>query len=95
MSAHLPSNNLRSVNTFASIDVLSAALDSGVAIAVIVIFFTLQYPRNGDIGENTIMTWWGNTVFMNTGDWDSVVLKQIPEGESFGYVIMPFACSCH
>ena len=69
---------------FLSTDVLSAALDSGVAISVIVIFFTLQYPRNGEIGANNIMKWWGNTVFMKTGDWDSVVLRTVPEGETFG-----------
>ena len=72
--------------TFLSTDVLSAALDSGVAISVIVIFFTLQYPRNGEIGANNIMKWWGNTVFTKTGDWDSVVLRTVPEGETFGWV---------
>jgi OPT family small oligopeptide transporter len=40
--------------------VLSAALDAGVAIAVILIFFCLQYPKNGEIGINTIQVWWGN-----------------------------------
>ncbi|KAF9071482.1 OPT oligopeptide transporter protein-domain-containing protein, partial [Rhodocollybia butyracea] len=42
--------------------VLSAALDSGLAMSVIFIYFTLQYPKDGHIGENTIMKWWGNTV---------------------------------
>ena len=41
--------------------VLSAALDSGVAIAAVLIFFILQYPKNGDIGLNNIQVWWGNT----------------------------------
>ncbi|KAG2002633.1 peptide transporter MTD1 [Coprinopsis cinerea AmutBmut pab1-1] len=41
--------------------VLSAALDAGVALAAVIIFFTLQYPKNGDIGVNTIQAWWGNT----------------------------------
>jgi len=40
--------------------VLSAALDSGVAIAAVVIFFTLQYPKNGEIGATNIQAWWGN-----------------------------------
>ena len=31
-------------------DILSAGLDSGVAISVILIFFALQYPKNGTIG---------------------------------------------
>ena len=42
--------------------ILSAALDAGVAVGLIVVFFTVQYPRNGTIGLNTIQTWWGNTV---------------------------------
>jgi hypothetical protein len=42
--------------------ILSAALDAGVAVGLIVIFFTVQYPRNGTIGLNTIQAWWGNTV---------------------------------
>jgi len=41
--------------------VLSAALDSGVAIGVVLIFFCLQYPKNGAIGLNTVQAWWGNT----------------------------------
>ncbi|KAK7687136.1 hypothetical protein QCA50_009639 [Cerrena zonata] len=48
--------------------VLSAALDSGVAVSAILIFFILQYPMNGQIGENTIQTWWGNTVSFNNAD---------------------------
>ncbi|KAL5490446.1 hypothetical protein ACEPAI_5279 [Sanghuangporus weigelae] len=64
--------------------VLSAALDSGVAIAVVLIFFCLQYPKNGSIGADTIQTWWGNTVFTNTGDWNSVSLKTLAPGETFG-----------
>jgi len=64
--------------------VLSAALDSGVAISIILIFFCLEYPLNGQIGINTIQTWWGNTVFTKTGDWNSVSLKTVPPGMTFG-----------
>ncbi|KLO10273.1 OPT oligopeptide transporter [Schizopora paradoxa] len=64
--------------------VLSAALDSGVAISIILIFFCLEYPLNGQIGINTIQTWWGNTVFTKTGDWNSVTLKTVPAGSTFG-----------
>ncbi|OCB86329.1 OPT oligopeptide transporter [Sanghuangporus baumii] len=64
--------------------VLSAALDSGVAISVILIFFCLEYPLNGQIGINTIQTWWGNTVFTKTGDWNSVSLQTVPDGQTFG-----------
>lgn len=41
--------------------VLSAALDAGVAISAVLIFFCLQYPQNGSIGLNNIQVWWGNT----------------------------------
>ncbi|KAL5536735.1 hypothetical protein ACEPAF_558 [Sanghuangporus sanghuang] len=64
--------------------VLSAALDSGVAISVILIFFCLEYPLNGQIGIDTIQTWWGNTVFTKTGDWNSVSLQTVPDGQTFG-----------
>ena len=69
------------------IDVLSAALDSGVAIGAILVFFILQYPRNGTIGENTIETWWGNTVYQNTIDWEGAVLKTPGDSGIFGYVL--------
>jgi OPT oligopeptide transporter protein len=35
--------------------ILSAALDSGVAIASIVVFFALQFPKDG-----IYVNWWGN-----------------------------------
>ncbi|KAG1727749.1 OPT oligopeptide transporter [Suillus paluster] len=48
--------------------VLAAGLDSGLAVSIVLIFFCLQYPANGTIGENNVLTWWGNTVFLNTAD---------------------------
>lgn len=48
--------------------VLSAGLDSGVAVAGVLIFFCLQYPKHNTIGRNTIAKWWGNTVFINNAD---------------------------
>jgi hypothetical protein len=30
-------------------DVLAAALDSGLAISILVIFFALQFPKNGTV----------------------------------------------
>ena len=36
--------------------ILSAALDAGVAIGMIVIFFTVRFPKGGFEIE-----WWGNT----------------------------------
>jgi hypothetical protein len=42
--------------------ILSAGLDAGVAVGLILVFFTVQFPKNGSIGRDTIQTWWGNTV---------------------------------
>ncbi|EGO23107.1 hypothetical protein SERLADRAFT_371352 [Serpula lacrymans var. lacrymans S7.9] len=64
--------------------VLSAAMDSGVAVSIILIFFCLQYPANGTIGLNSIQTWWGNTVFLNTADGRAEPLLTIPPGQTFG-----------
>ena len=66
------------------LDVLSAALDSGVAVSTIIIFFTLQYPAKGTIGLNTIQAWWGNTVALNTADGNKLPLWQAPENGTFG-----------
>ncbi|PSR84197.1 hypothetical protein PHLCEN_2v5485 [Hermanssonia centrifuga] len=63
--------------------VLSAALDSGVAISAVVIFFTLQYPRDGTVGKNTIQKWWGNTVSFNNADGRATPLLQLPESVPF------------
>ncbi|EIW77497.1 OPT oligopeptide transporter [Coniophora puteana RWD-64-598 SS2] len=59
--------------------VLSAALDSGLAIGIVLVFFCLQYPRNGTIGANNIDTWWGNTVYLNTADNNATSLLPVPE----------------
>lgn len=84
------------------LDILSAALDSGVAVSAVVIFFTyalfqsfhisvlthlspsLQYPRNGMIGFDTIQAWWGNTVYMNTADYKGLPLKYVVDGFIYG-----------
>ena len=69
-------------------DILSAALDSGVAISIILIYFALFYPKNGTVGENNIMTWWGNVVFYNTADYGpggaGTPLSALPPGATFG-----------
>ena len=70
-------------HTFVS-DVLSAGLDAGYAIGLILIFFALQYPKNGTIGQNSVLTWWGNTVYTKTADYTGVPYKSIAEGEIFG-----------
>ncbi|KAI0367875.1 small oligopeptide transporter [Pilatotrama ljubarskyi] len=67
--------------------ILSAGLDSGVAIAAILIFFCLQYPANGTIGENSIVVWWGNVVSTKTADYNSTALLPVPADRGFfGYV---------
>lgn len=64
--------------------VLSAALDSGVAIGAILVFFCLQFPKNGAIGANSILTWWGNLGAFNNTDGNSAVLRSVGPGEIFG-----------
>ncbi|TCD71650.1 hypothetical protein EIP91_007397 [Steccherinum ochraceum] len=64
--------------------VLSAALDAGVAVSAILIFFCLEYPRNGTIGENNLLQWWGNTVSFNNADGNALPLKSLADGEWFG-----------
>jgi hypothetical protein len=63
---------------------LSAALDSGVAVSGVFIFFVLQYPENGAIGANTLATWWGNTVSSNTADAKKLPLLTVPANTTFG-----------
>ncbi|GJE84381.1 OPT oligopeptide transporter protein [Phanerochaete sordida] len=64
--------------------VLSAGLDSGLAISTIVIFFCLQFPDNGNIGISSIQAWWGNNVYKNTADWNGTPLKLLAPGATFG-----------
>ncbi|KAG6841177.1 hypothetical protein C0991_001102 [Blastosporella zonata] len=64
--------------------VLSAAMDSGVAVSAVLIFFILQYPKNGTIGLNTIQSWWGNSVYINTADAAGTPMKLLGDGEYFG-----------
>jgi len=64
--------------------VLAAALDAGVAISVLIIFFCLQYPRNGTIGLNTIQAWWGNTVPFQGADGKGTPVIELGDGQMFG-----------
>ncbi|KAJ7088419.1 small oligopeptide transporter [Mycena belliarum] len=68
--------------------VLSAALDSGVAVSILVIFFTLQFPKNGTIGTTNIATWWGNTVPFVGADFGAqgggTPVQALKPGETFG-----------
>ena len=67
-----------------TLDVLSAGLDAGYAVGVLLVFFILQFPNNGAIGQNNILKWWGNTVYTKTADFTGVPLKSVPDGEKFG-----------
>ncbi|KAJ7148645.1 small oligopeptide transporter [Mycena crocata] len=64
--------------------VLSAALDAGTAVGLILVFFCLQYPLNGSIGKQSVLKWWGNTVFMDTLDWKNAPFRILQNGETFG-----------
>ncbi|KAH7925880.1 OPT oligopeptide transporter [Leucogyrophana mollusca] len=64
--------------------VLSAALDSGVAISIVLIFFFLQYPKDGTIGSTTIANWWGNNVYLNTADGRETPYLPVPDSGTFG-----------
>jgi len=59
--------------------VLAAALDAGTIVAGLLIFLTLQLPRQGNIS----LEWWGNTVFLNTLDFQGVTWRDVPP-EGFG-----------
>ncbi|KAF9893303.1 hypothetical protein FE257_011733 [Aspergillus nanangensis] len=57
--------------------VLSAALDSGVAVATVFIFFCIMLPAGP-------LIWWGNTVFKDTADGKGTPWMALPEGGVFG-----------
>ena len=59
---------------------LSAGLDAGVIIGLLVIFFSLQMRPNGGAAVN----WWGNSVWKNTADAQMIPLKMLAPGEMFG-----------
>lgn len=65
--------------------ILSAALDAGTACGIILVFFCLQYPLEGNLGIHTIQSWWGNTVFTQTADWNSLPWKKAET--AFGAVV--------
>jgi OPT family oligopeptide transporter len=60
--------------------ILSAALDAGVAIGMIVVFFTLGLPKTGGVE----LIWWGNTVWTNTADANGIPFKPLPESGIIG-----------
>jgi len=58
---------------------LSAALDSGLAFGLVVVFFGFVYP-----GWMDGFTWWGTQVFRNGCDWRACSYKTVAPGEHFG-----------
>lgn len=58
---------------------LSAALDSGLAFGIVVVFFGFIYP-----GLANNLTWWGTEVYKQGCDWQACSYKTLPEGERFG-----------
>ncbi|ESK86478.1 opt oligopeptide transporter [Moniliophthora roreri MCA 2997] len=68
--------------------VLAASLDAGAAIGIIVIFFCLQFPKNGTIGATNIQKWWGNTIPFTGADsgptGGGTPVNALAPGETFG-----------
>ncbi|OCL08189.1 OPT-domain-containing protein [Glonium stellatum] len=58
---------------------LSAALDSGLAVGVVVIFFGVVYP-----GWMSGFSWWGTEVYKQGCDWRACSYKNVPAGQHFG-----------
>lgn len=59
--------------------VLAAALDSGLAISGIVIFFAITYGPNIEFPN-----WWGNVVWQNTADYNGTPWLPVPSIGYFG-----------
>ncbi|KAH6996142.1 OPT oligopeptide transporter protein-domain-containing protein [Ilyonectria sp. MPI-CAGE-AT-0026] len=58
---------------------LSAALDSGLAFGIVVVFFGFLYP-----GWMDGFHWWGTEVYKEGCDWQACAYNTVPEGERFG-----------
>ncbi|KAJ4270301.1 hypothetical protein NW762_001980 [Fusarium torreyae] len=58
---------------------LSAALDSGLAFGIVVVFFGFIYP-----GFAKNLKWWGTEVYKQGCDWQACAYNTLPEGERFG-----------
>lgn len=57
--------------------ILSAAIDSGVAIAGVLLFLCVAYPAGA-------LSWWGNNVYKDTYDGASKPFYKLAKGETFG-----------
>ncbi len=58
---------------------LSAALDSGLAFGIVVVFFGFVYP-----GVVKGFSWWGTEVYKKGCDWQACAYRVLPEGGRFG-----------
>ncbi|KAJ5620322.1 hypothetical protein N7510_004306 [Penicillium lagena] len=58
--------------------ILAAALDTGLALSGIVIFFCISYTGA------VFPSWWGNTVYLNTADAEGVSWLPLPKRGYFG-----------
>jgi OPT family small oligopeptide transporter len=58
---------------------MSAALDSGLAFSLVVVFFGFIYP-----GWMDGFTWWGTEVYKQGCDWQACPYLELAPGESFG-----------
>ncbi|KAI6822266.1 small oligopeptide transporter, OPT family [Hortaea werneckii] len=59
--------------------IVAAAVDTGTALAGIVIFFAISYPGY------SFPEWWGNNVYLNTADGRGDAWKPMPESGYFGF----------
>ncbi|KAK3319345.1 OPT oligopeptide transporter protein-domain-containing protein [Apodospora peruviana] len=58
---------------------LSAALDSGLAFGIVVVFFGFIYP-----GWMKGFSWWGTEVYKRGCDWQACSYMEVPKGGHFG-----------
>lgn len=58
---------------------LSAALDSGLAVGIVVVFFGFIYP-----GLMKGFSWWGTEVYKQGCDWQACSYLSLPAGGRFG-----------
>jgi OPT family oligopeptide transporter len=58
---------------------LSAALDSGLAFGLVVVFFGIMYP-----GVMKGFSWWGTEVFKQGCDWQACSYRTVEPGHRFG-----------
>ncbi|TDZ53167.1 Glutathione transporter 1 [Colletotrichum trifolii] len=58
---------------------MSAALDSGLAFGIVVVFFGFIYP-----GHMKGFKWWGTEVYKEGCDWQACSYNTVPEGQHFG-----------